>query len=112
MVIAAYKDKVYVADSANSCIAIFYTSGKFCCNIVGGCLRDPCDVAISKTSRHQLFVTDSACCVRTFSLDGTYTNRFSSFGAERGQLNHPKCLAIDPNGLVYVADTYNHRVYI
>ena len=36
MGIAAYKDKVYVADSANSCIAVFYTNGKFCCNIIGG----------------------------------------------------------------------------
>ena len=29
MGIAAYKEKVYVADSANSHIAVFYTNGNF-----------------------------------------------------------------------------------
>ena len=45
MGIAAYKDKMYAADSANSHIAVFYTNGKFCCNTIDGCLRDPYDVA-------------------------------------------------------------------
>ena len=111
MGIAAYKDKVYVADSANSRIAVFYTNGKFCCNIIGGCLRDPYDLAINKTSG-QLLVTDSASCVRIFTLDGTYINRFSSFGADQGQLNHPLSLAVDSRGFIFVADTYNHRICI
>ena len=109
--ITAYKDKVYVADSANSRIAVFYTNGKFCCNIVGGCLRDPYDVAINKTNK-QLLVTDSGCCIRMYSLEGEYINRFSGFGADGGQLNHPASLAIDSNGFVFTADTYNHRVCI
>ena len=111
MSIAAYNDKVYVADSANSRIAVFNTNGKFCCNIVGGCLRGPYDVAINKINE-QLLVTDSGCCIRMYSLEGEYINRFSGFGADRGQLNHPASLAIDSNGFVFVADTYNHRVCI
>ena len=78
MGIAVYKDKVYIADSANSHIAVFYTNGKFCCNIVDGCLRDPYDVAISKTNGRtngkttkRLLITDySACCIQTFMLNG------------------------------------------
>lgn len=111
MGITAYKDKVYIADSANSRIAVFYTNGEFCCNIVGGCLRDPYDVAINTTNK-QLLVTDSACCIRMYSLEGKYINRFSGFGADRGLLNHPASLAIDSDGFVFVADTYNHRVCI
>ena len=61
MGIAVYKHKVYVADNANSRIAVFYTDGRFCCNIVGGCLHGPYDVAINSKS-HRLLVTDSACC--------------------------------------------------
>ena len=111
MGIIAYKDKVYVADSANSRIAVFYTHGEFCCNIVGGDLRDPLDIAINTTNK-QLLVTDSACCIRIYSLDGKYINRFSALGADRGLLNHPAGLAIDSNGFVFVADTYNHRVCV
>ena len=111
MGIAAYKDKVYVADSANSRIAVFYTNGKFCCNIIGGCLRDPYDVAINKTSG-QLLVIDSTCCVRLFTLDGMYIGKFSSLGTGKGQLNHPLSLAVNSSGLVFVADTYNHRICI
>ena len=111
MGVTAYKDKVYVADGANSRIAVYYTNGEFCCNIVGGCLRDPYDVAINTTNR-QLLVTDSACCIRIYSLEGKYINRFSGFGADRGLLNHPASLAIDSNGFVFIADTYNHRVCV
>ena len=111
MGIAAYKDKVYIADSANSRIAVFYTNGKFCCNIIGGCLGDPYDLAINEVN-DQLLVIDSTCCVRLFALDGAYTGKFSSLGTGRGQLNHPQSLAIDSNAFVFVADTYNHRVCI
>ena len=41
---------MYVADSANSHVTVFYTNGKFCCNIIDGCLRDPYDLAINKIS--------------------------------------------------------------
>ena len=121
MGIAAYKDKVYVADSANSRIAVFYTSGKFCYNIIGGCLRDPYDVAISKTNGttngkingKRLLVADySACCIQKYTLNGIYVSKFSSFGTGRGQLNHPQSLATDSSGSVFVTDTYNHRISI
>ena len=113
MGIAAYKDKVYVADSANSRIAVFYTNGKFCCNIIGGCLCDPHDVVISEAN-DQLLVIDSTCCVHIFALDEVYTyiRKFSSLGTGKGQLNHPLSLAVDSSGLVFVADTYNHRICI
>ena len=113
MGIAAYKDKVYVADSANSRIAVFYTNGKFCCNIIGGCLRDPYDVAISEAN-DQMLVIDSTCCVHLFTHDeaNTYVHTFSSLGTGKGQLNHPLSLAVDSSGLVFVADTYNHRICI
>ena len=113
MGIAAYKDKVYVADSANSRIAVFYTNGKFCCNIIGGCLCDPYDVVIGEAN-DQMLVIDSTCCVHLFTLDEAYTyiHTFSSLGTGKGQLNHPLSLAVDFSGLVFVADTYNHRICI
>ena len=112
MGITAYKDKVYVADSANSRIAVFYTNGEFYRNIVSGCLRDPYDVSINETNK-QLLVIDyaPACCIRIYSLEGEYINRFSGCGADRGLLNHPASLAI-VQGFVFVADTYNHRICV
>ena len=94
MGIAVYKHKVYIADNANSRIAVFNIDGEFCFNIVTGCLRDPYDVAINKKS-HRLLVTDSASCIHIYSLEGKYINRFSGFGQDRSLLNHPASLAID-----------------
>ena len=57
-------------------------------------------------------MTDYASCVCIFMLDGTYINRFSALGADKGQLNHPLSLAVDSNGFIFIADTYNHRISI
>ena len=110
MGIAVYKHKVYVADNANSRIAVFYTDGRFCCNIVGGCLHGPYDVAINSKS-HRLLVTDSACCIRTYSLKGENRciNSFTDFGPGR---SHPTSLAIDSNGFIFVADTVKHQICV
>ena len=121
MGITVHKDKVYVADSANSRIAVFDTNGKFCCNIIGRCLRDPYDVVISKTNGttngktngKRLLVADySACCTHKFTLNGIYVNKFSNFGTGKGQLNRPQSLAVDSNGSVFVTDMSNHRISI
>jgi uncharacterized protein (TIGR03663 family) len=40
------------------------------------------------------------------------TSSWGSYGSAAGQLNYPKDLAVDGQGNVYVADSYNHRVQV
>ena len=40
------------------------------------------------------------------------TSSWGSYGSADGQLNYPKDLAVDAQGNVYVADSYNHRVQV
>ena len=42
----------------------------------------------------------------------TATSSWGSYGSADGQLNYPKDLAVDGQGNVYVADSYNHRVQV
>jgi predicted membrane-bound mannosyltransferase/DNA-binding beta-propeller fold protein YncE len=55
--------------------------------------------------------------IQHFTPDGTIINTWGSFGAgdstftaPNGSFNEPWSLAIGPDGSVYVADTWNHRV--
>jgi DNA-binding beta-propeller fold protein YncE len=55
--------------------------------------------------------------IQHFAPDGSFINSWGSFGAgdgvnsaPNGAFNEPWSLAIGPDGSVYVADTWNHRV--
>jgi DNA-binding beta-propeller fold protein YncE len=48
----------------------------------------------------------------TKRVQATATASWGSFGSADGQLNYPKDLALDAEGNVYVADSYNHRVQV
>ena len=110
MGIVAYKNKVYVADSANSRVAVFSTDGTFYCNIVGGCLHNPCDVTISNKS-HRLFITDS-CSIHVYSLEGEncYISSFTDFGPGRSHLTG---LALASNDhFIFVANGVKHQICV
>ena len=42
--------------------------------------------------------------------DLTFSYSFGKEGSANGQFNEPHDIAIDSQGLVYVADTFNHRI--
>ena len=52
-------------------------------------------------------------CIQVLRADGKHVRRFGSFGKEPGQFNAMQSLVVDDkNMLIYVADTYNHRVQV
>ncbi|XP_065917708.1 E3 ubiquitin-protein ligase TRIM71-like [Dysidea avara] len=107
--IAVHEDRVYVADTGNSRIAVFQNNGTFCGTIGTSYLSQPHDVAISD----HLFVADVGHrCVYKFTIDGHYVDKFGDPGMNWGQLCQPRSLAIDAEGYIFVADTYNQRVSI
>ena len=107
--IAVHEDRVHVADTGNSRIAVFQNNGTFCGTIGTSYLSQPHDVAISD----HLFVADVGHhCVYKFTIDGHYVDKFGDPGMNWGQLCQPRSLAIDSEGYIFVADTYNQRVSI
>jgi len=109
--LAAYNDKIFVANSDNKCISVFSTNGKCLYIIQSEHLGSPLDVAVSGTNN--LLVADSSHhCIHTFTMDGHYMGRFGSSGTGKGQLNYPYGLTTDLSGLILVADTFNDRVVL
>lgn len=47
--------------------------------------------------------------VQVFSVDGKPLAVFGSSGSGKGQLDAPAAAAQDDQGIIYVADFYNHR---
>jgi len=108
--ITTHNGKVYVADCGNKHIAVFQANGQFCTSFGSECLSGPYDLAVSS---NQLLVADHVYhCIFTFTLDGKFVHKFGTQGSDKGQLNNPRALAIDPNGFTLVADSENYRISI
>ena len=50
--------------------------------------------------------------MQKFSVDGGFDLEWGGEGGDLGQFRNPTGIAISPSGLVYVADTGNHRIQI
>jgi tripartite motif-containing protein 2/3/tripartite motif-containing protein 71 len=51
-------------------------------------------------------------CVQILKSDFTFFSTFGSIGSGRGQFKDPRDVACDSTGMVYVADTGNHRIQV
>jgi uncharacterized protein (TIGR03663 family) len=77
--------------------------------------------AVAVDSDGAIYVADSGNNrVQVFGADGTFLRQWGStckldtgegcLGDGRGQFNEPWGIAVDPDGNVYISDTWNHRV--
>ena len=48
--------------------------------------------------------------IQVLNPDLTFSHSFGMKGSANGQFNNPRDIAIDSQGLVYVADLGNHRI--
>ena len=63
-----------------------------------------CDVAVDEVNQSIYIVTRYNHMVGKFSMDGTFQ------GAWQGDLRNPNSIAVDAQGRVFIADTYNNQV--
>jgi len=115
---------VYVADAANHRIQKLSAELEYVAEwgALGGGPGEfsyPYDVAVgpwpgegkSEDGRQAVYVVEYGNHrVQIFSTAGEWLTSFGGFGSEEGLLTCPWCLAVTDEGIVYVADTYNHRV--
>ena len=48
--------------------------------------------------------------IQKFDRSGTFIIKWGTKGSDDGQFNHPKGIAVDTSGYVYISDTYNSRI--
>jgi len=75
-------------------------------------LNGPTDVAFGTNG--DVYISDGYGNSRVVRLshDGTYLGEWGSHGSEPGQFRLPHSIAVDPQGLVYVADRSNRRIQV
>ena len=110
---------LYVANAASSVVDEFGPTGLYLGQVTGasataplapGPFGLPLGVAVDP-SDGDVYVSDLIQnVIDEFTSTGTYLTQFGGEGSAVGELRHPRGLAVDSQGHVYVADTENGRV--
>ena len=103
--------KVYIADSDNSCVKVLSFQGEFLAQFGQDVLRRPRGIAVTE---ELIFVTDyHHHSLFQFSKDTLQPiNRAGTEGEAEGELRFPSGLCVDRNGDVFIADSGNDRVSV
>ena len=104
-------NQLIVTDHGDHCIYTFTLDGHYI-NRFGtqGQLRQPCSIT---TDHNYTIVTDTGHHrIVIFDSDGNCVHCFGPKGVDSSHFDHPRGVAISPNGSIYVSDSLNHRVQI
>ncbi len=68
------------------------------------------DISVDKAG--YIYTVDSGDSnnIKKFTSEGTRISSFGKYGTGNGEFNHPRSIAVDHEGNIYVADTGNHRI--
>ena len=103
--------QIFVANQFNHRVEIFSETGEFFHQLGVGQLSEPWGIAIHGDSIYVSCTGDDT--VSKFSLtELCLVRRIGGWGSDNGQFNHPLQLTTDSIGLVFIADTGNHRICI
>lgn len=111
------KDRLFVSDSFNHSITCFDPEGKVLAQFGRDELERPGGIAVDH-QRHRLYVADAKAHriaifnTETFALERYLGGPNTSDTPGPGQFSAPTNVAVDPQGNLYVTDTWNHRVQI
>ena len=73
-----------------------------------GEFKNPTGIA---TYENNVYVVDSEQArIQVFDSTGKFLQSWGKFGSEQGEFFYPQGISISNDGVVYVADTKNHRI--
>ena len=100
---------VYVVNRDNGRIQVFTADGQFLRRFRNS--ENTRLVSICIDSEDMVYATESLNnCVSVLTCEDKFLTSFGTFGAGPGQFNNPHGIAVDKNGVVYVADSGNNRL--
>jgi DNA-binding beta-propeller fold protein YncE len=107
---------VYVADSGNSRIQKFTTTGTFITKwgtLGSGNGQFDWPIGVAVDSSGNVYVSDlHNNRIQKFTSDGTFITKLGTEGSGNGQFSYPNGVALDSSGRVYVADDHNYRIQV
>lgn len=81
--------------------------------IFGKCRDEHVQVALDLDAMGNIYVTDGRLnTIHVYDDDGHFLYSFGSSGSARGEFASPSGIRIGSKGLIYVADSRNHRVQV
>nr|XP_002731878.1 PREDICTED: E3 ubiquitin-protein ligase TRIM71-like [Saccoglossus kowalevskii] len=107
------ENQYFIVDALNQKVVVVDENGKFIRSFGSSILDDPYGIAINSVTKY-VYVTDLqdvTRCIRKFTQDGNYVK---SFGSRSGlqELYQPEFLAINSDGIVYVADQVDNQILV
>ena len=98
---------LYITDFGNSRICVYDKNGKLIRNLIT--MYEP--RSIDATDCGQLIVSSyESDEVAVYTTGGDLVHVFGEYGSEFGQFDHPFGVSVDSDGLIYIADSCNHRI--
>ena len=114
---------IYIADMYNHRVVCYHSDGRVAREWapLSDLLGRPMNVMVDDDNALNgigvVYVVDTGNnCIRQYRMDGTFLQIWGSKGKGDGELDHPRGMAkgmnIDGRPIIYIADTYNHRIVI
>lgn len=113
--LAVNSDELILADGNTCTLRIYDLHGGFQrqIDILDGCAGHPRAVSLGVDADSNIYVSDGASgTVYVYDRRGWFLFAFGHNGSARGEFNSPGGIQIDSQGLIYVADSKNHRVQV
>ncbi|XP_070555074.1 tripartite motif-containing protein 3-like [Ptychodera flava] len=116
------EDEYFMTDLGNIQVIVSDDKGQLCRSFGQAELKYPHGIAISPLD-DTVYVTDwdgkiagtdkeNSHCVRKFTQDGRHIRSFGKYGTKHGHFRGPAYLAVNHQGMVFVSDFYNCRIWV
>ena len=100
--------RVFVADRSNNRIQIFDAQGKFLDQWTN--IRQPAYVLISADNKSVWVASNGEDRIAKYDMNGVLQTYWGVHGRFPGWIDDFHHFAVDPTGILYVADAFNNRV--